>query len=73
MTRRSGRCVVAGKAVTKVTDGPDPGDGSGLYIAVSEDAIWAITALEPDLSEILQALPLPPAPPEASPEDSPES
>ena len=64
--------VVADRAVIKVTDGPDPGDAAGLYIATGGDVIWAITAQEPALSEILLALPLPPAPP-PSPEPSPAS
>jgi hypothetical protein len=64
--------VVADRAVIKVTDGPDPGDAAGLYIATGDDVIWAITAQEPALSEILLALPLPSAPP-PSPEPSPAS
>jgi len=64
--------VVADRAVIKVTDGPDPGDAGGLTIATSDDVIWAITAQEPSLSEILLALPLPPAPPPSS-EPSPAS
>ena len=64
--------VVADRAVIKVTDGPDPVDAGGLTIATSDDVIWAITAQEPSLSEILLALPLPPAPPPSS-EPSPAS
>ena len=48
---------VAGKDVIKVTDGPDGVDASAMYFYAHDDVLWIVTAADPDLTEILQALP----------------
>ena len=63
---------VANKAVIKVTDGPDAEGAPSVYIATSDDVIWGITADEPALTEVMEALPVPTLPP-PSPEPSPAS
>ena len=48
---------VAGKDVIKVTNGPDGVDVSAIYFYTHDDVLWIITASDPELTEILQALP----------------
>lgn len=49
--------TIAGTAVIKVTDGPDSAGAGGTYFYAHGDVLWVLSASEPDLTEILQALP----------------
>ena len=50
---------VAGKAVLKITDGPDSptATAGAVYIYPKDDVLWAIKATDPTLTEVLTALP----------------